>query len=303
MNAVLDALDSMPRPRRRDLEVVREAVRRAVRAAIDEAWGKKPVCTVLRHGRMTARMIGRLNHVAIAVPDLAAATRALSRHARRHGVRAGAAARPRRHHRLRRSAEHQGRADRAARRGLADRRLPRAQPRRRHPPSSATRSTTSQRPAATARREGRPHPRRRRAEDRRARQAGGLPPPEGLPRHADRAGTGVIRAMRIGSLIAIYFVVWWIVLFAVLPFGRAHPGGGGRRRARHRRERARHARCSSARRSSPRSSRRSGRVLSGWRSSATGSAVEGSRGSLRARRAAPIKKARPFGLASSSSAS
>lgn len=25
--------------------------------------------------------------------------------------------------------------------------------------------------------------------------------------------------MSIGSLIAIYFVVWWIVLFAVLPFG------------------------------------------------------------------------------------
>jgi len=25
--------------------------------------------------------------------------------------------------------------------------------------------------------------------------------------------------MRIGTLLAIYFVVWWIVLFAVLPFG------------------------------------------------------------------------------------
>jgi predicted secreted protein len=25
--------------------------------------------------------------------------------------------------------------------------------------------------------------------------------------------------MRIGTLIAIYFVVWWIVLFAVLPWG------------------------------------------------------------------------------------
>lgn len=25
--------------------------------------------------------------------------------------------------------------------------------------------------------------------------------------------------MRIGTLIAIYFVVWWTVLFAVLPFG------------------------------------------------------------------------------------
>lgn len=25
--------------------------------------------------------------------------------------------------------------------------------------------------------------------------------------------------MRFGSLFAIYFVVWWIMLFAVLPFG------------------------------------------------------------------------------------
>ncbi|MGL4495208.1 MAG: DUF1467 family protein [Beijerinckiaceae bacterium] len=25
--------------------------------------------------------------------------------------------------------------------------------------------------------------------------------------------------MPIGSLIAIYFVIWWIILFAVLPFG------------------------------------------------------------------------------------
>ena len=25
--------------------------------------------------------------------------------------------------------------------------------------------------------------------------------------------------MSIGSIIAIYFVVWWVVLFAVLPFG------------------------------------------------------------------------------------
>jgi predicted secreted protein len=25
--------------------------------------------------------------------------------------------------------------------------------------------------------------------------------------------------MRIGSLIAIYFVVWWTILFAVLPWG------------------------------------------------------------------------------------
>ena len=47
MNAVLGALDSLPRARRRDRDVVREAVCRAVRAAVNELWGKKPNCTVL----------------------------------------------------------------------------------------------------------------------------------------------------------------------------------------------------------------------------------------------------------------
>lgn len=31
--------------------------------------------------------------------------------------------------------------------------------------------------------------------------------------------------MAIGSAIAIYFVVWWIALFVVLPFARAPNGG------------------------------------------------------------------------------
>jgi ribonuclease J len=48
--AVLDAVhgtwESLPRPRRRDPEVVREAIRRAVRASVAAGWGKKPVCTV-----------------------------------------------------------------------------------------------------------------------------------------------------------------------------------------------------------------------------------------------------------------
>ncbi|MDQ8728755.1 DUF1467 family protein [Bradyrhizobium sp. LHD-71] len=35
--------------------------------------------------------------------------------------------------------------------------------------------------------------------------------------------------MTISSALAIYFVVWWIVLFAVLPFGvrSQHEDGGG----------------------------------------------------------------------------
>jgi ribonuclease J len=47
LDSVNGALDSIPRPRRRDPEVVREAVRRAVRAGVSAAWGKKPNCAVL----------------------------------------------------------------------------------------------------------------------------------------------------------------------------------------------------------------------------------------------------------------
>ena len=33
--------------------------------------------------------------------------------------------------------------------------------------------------------------------------------------------------MKIGTAIAIYFIIWWIVLFAILPFGvqNAHEAG------------------------------------------------------------------------------
>jgi ribonuclease J len=46
-DAVDEAIGSIPRARRRDPEVVREAVRRAVRANVASAWGKKPNCAVL----------------------------------------------------------------------------------------------------------------------------------------------------------------------------------------------------------------------------------------------------------------
>jgi ribonuclease J len=45
-DAVEDAFESLPRPRRRDQDAVAEAVRRAVRAAIAERWKKKPICHV-----------------------------------------------------------------------------------------------------------------------------------------------------------------------------------------------------------------------------------------------------------------
>ena len=46
LEAVLNALGSMPRPRRRDPDSVAEAARRAIRSAIGSAWNKKPMCHV-----------------------------------------------------------------------------------------------------------------------------------------------------------------------------------------------------------------------------------------------------------------
>ena len=46
LDAAVGAVDSIPRQRRKDLDLVQEAVRRAVRAAANEAWGKKPLVTV-----------------------------------------------------------------------------------------------------------------------------------------------------------------------------------------------------------------------------------------------------------------
>lgn len=46
LDAATQAVQSIPRQRRKDLDLVAEAVRRAVRAAAEDAWGKKPVVTV-----------------------------------------------------------------------------------------------------------------------------------------------------------------------------------------------------------------------------------------------------------------
>ncbi|MEZ5839632.1 MAG: ribonuclease J [Hyphomicrobiales bacterium] len=46
-DTVMGTLESIPRPRRRDPELVADAVRRAVRAAVNQVWGKKPLCKVL----------------------------------------------------------------------------------------------------------------------------------------------------------------------------------------------------------------------------------------------------------------
>ncbi len=46
IDAAVGAVTSIPRPRRKDLDLVQEAVRRAVRGAANETWGKKPLVTV-----------------------------------------------------------------------------------------------------------------------------------------------------------------------------------------------------------------------------------------------------------------
>ncbi len=45
-DGVLETIESLPRGRRRDPDAVAESVRRAVRAAIVQRWGKKPMCHV-----------------------------------------------------------------------------------------------------------------------------------------------------------------------------------------------------------------------------------------------------------------
>jgi ribonuclease J len=46
-DAVTGTIDSLPKPKRKDQALVTEAVRRSVRAAVNQAWGKKPMCAVL----------------------------------------------------------------------------------------------------------------------------------------------------------------------------------------------------------------------------------------------------------------
>jgi ribonuclease J len=46
-DAIEDALDSLPKARRRDPEAVTQAVERSVRGAVNAVWGKRPLCHVL----------------------------------------------------------------------------------------------------------------------------------------------------------------------------------------------------------------------------------------------------------------
>ena len=170
-------------------------------------------------------MIGRLNHVAIAVRDIAKAVGGLSQDARRHGLRRGAAAGARREHRVHHAAQHQDRAAGAARRGFADREIPGAQSGRRHPPRLLR---------------GRRHPRRARpAQGRRARACWATASPRSAPT-TSRCCSCIPRTSAapwssssrpdgdgVSTAIAIYFLIWWIVLFAVLPWGVRAQGEEG----------------------------------------------------------------------------
>ena len=44
--AVVDTFETLPKPRRRDPDAVEESVRRGLRSALAQAWGKKPLVYV-----------------------------------------------------------------------------------------------------------------------------------------------------------------------------------------------------------------------------------------------------------------
>jgi ribonuclease J len=45
-DVLTETFESLPRGRKRDPDAVAEALRRAVRAAVAQRWGKKPMCHV-----------------------------------------------------------------------------------------------------------------------------------------------------------------------------------------------------------------------------------------------------------------
>ena len=46
-DAALRVLESLAKPKRRDPDLVEQAVERGVRAAVNSVWGKKPTCHVI----------------------------------------------------------------------------------------------------------------------------------------------------------------------------------------------------------------------------------------------------------------
>ena len=238
-------------------------------------------------------MIGRLNHVAIAVQDLAAASRTYRETLGAEVSAPLAHRRARRHGRVRHPAEHQDRAARAARRGFARSPSSSSETRTAASTTSATRSTTSWPRAigsgAPARGSSAPASRgsartaspccsciRRTSSARwsnwsRPEPACTSSDPAAAASSADhdrvvvalslpggRRRRSACFGLTAGGAVALYFVVWWIGLFAVLPFGarsQAEDGSvDGRQRAGRAVARRRCARRRSGRRSSRASS-------------------------------------------------
>ena len=162
-------------------------------------------------------MIGRLNHVAIAVRDIAKAAKvyrdtlgaevSAKVPQPEHGVSTVFITLPNTKIELLEPLGDE----------FADRQISRKESGRRHP-SRLLRGGRHPRRARHAQGARRARARRRRAENRRARQAGAVPASEGFLRHAGRARAGVTQ-MAISTVIAIYFLIWWLTLFAVLPWG------------------------------------------------------------------------------------
>ena len=92
---------------------------------------------------------------------------------------------------------------------------------RRHPPSVLRGRRTSLAARDRLVRRGRARAGRRRAQARRPRQAGPVPPSQGFLRHPGRARAGL--TARCFGAGAVFVIVWWLVLFMVLPFGAGRP--------------------------------------------------------------------------------
>ena len=227
-------------PRRRDDERVREAVARrhpsgarpaaaaaADRRGPDHATGRRHHGGVRAHGGGSA-MIGRLNHVAIAVPDIAAAAGSIAT-CWAPASRPSRTSRSTACRRCSSSCPTPRSSCWAARRGLADRRIPREEPGRRHP-SRLLRGRRHPRRPRPAEGAGRARARRRRAQDRRPRQAGAVPASQGFHRHAGRARAG----MTIVGAIVTFVMVWWLFFFMALPFGVSAGGASAGRQCRER---------------------------------------------------------------------
>ena len=164
-------------------------------------------------------MIGRLNHVAIAVTDIAAAART---------YRETSWAPPSRPPcRSRTTASPWCSSSCPTPRSSCSSRWARS----RRSPSSWTAMPTAASPrllrgrghhrgARSAQVAGRARAGRGQAADRCARQAGPVSPSQGLLRHPGRAGAGLGGSPLSGRTgVTVYLVIWWTVLFAVLPLG------------------------------------------------------------------------------------